>query len=184
MKQILRLLLAILLMGGFAFADTALEERPVETQKEDIQLLKDLEETQRPIEPVKVEPPVVVPLKPKRGVQEFQFLQEVEKLLPATTLEGFGFSYGEGADIVLIFDGDPRPFRAFPLSRRPRIVIDLPGLKTKVQGRHPVTHPIVKRLRIWQHPDKTRVVLDLRVEVPPNIERFEKTLIIHFGEKL
>jgi type IV pilus assembly protein PilQ len=89
---------------------------------------------------------------------------------PATIISDLQASAGkEGAKVVITGNGSISP-NTFMLKDN-RLVIDIPGAKNKFRPRVvPVRKGGLARVRIAQHPDKVRVVLDLT-------ERLEYTVI-------
>jgi hypothetical protein len=84
-------------------------------------------------------------------------------------LEGLETS-SEGADgfrVDVLAHGPIERHRHFFMGDPPRLVIDLPGRwrNPRFQARR-VESRMVERIRIGRHPDKLRLVLDLRSEIP------------------
>jgi type IV pilus assembly protein PilQ len=80
----------------------------------------------------------------------------------ATQLTGVSAKV-EGAGVVvdLAADGRIEGAKAFVLESPPRLVVDLPEMKSAVsQSRVAVEHPVVKAVRVGQHEGKVRVVVD------------------------
>jgi type IV pilus assembly protein PilQ len=68
---------------------------------------------------------------------------------------------GEGLVLDLQADGQIEDARSFVLEAPPRLVVDLPGMKSAVsESRVPVEHAWVSGVRVGQHDDKVRVVVD------------------------
>ena len=66
----------------------------------------------------------------------------------------------QGVKVELIGEGLPADFRNFPLSQPPRLVIDFPGVLSSFPKKFlEVDHPLLKDVRLGQHPDKLRLVL-------------------------
>lgn len=78
------------------------------------------------------------------------------------TLRRVDIDDAEGAlSVALVADGTVRDFKAFPLENPDRLVIDLPGNWT-APGRKtiPVDRKGVARVRLGEHPDRLRIVID------------------------
>jgi type IV pilus assembly protein PilQ len=68
---------------------------------------------------------------------------------------------GGGVVVDLAADGRIDGAKAFVLESPPRLVVDLPEMKSAVpQSRVAVEHPVVKAVRVGQHEGKVRVVVD------------------------
>ncbi len=83
---------------------------------------------------------------------------------PATMLEGIKAVAGEaGVEIKVSADGMIEDYKKFILTTPPRIVFDLPGIKSSYskEQRFPVGSDMVKQVRHFSHPDYLRVVLDV-----------------------
>jgi type IV pilus assembly protein PilQ len=80
----------------------------------------------------------------------------------ATQLTGVSAKVeGEGVVVELAADGRIDGAKSFVLESPPRLVVDLPDLKSAVpQSRVAVEHPVVKAVRVGQHEGKVRVVVD------------------------
>jgi type IV pilus assembly protein PilQ len=88
---------------------------------------------------------------------------EPEPQTPATRLLGVWSERAdeEGSVIRLRTDGFPMELESFTLDDPPRLVIDLPNLQHEVtQGRVELGTQHAARVRIGQHADKVRVVVD------------------------
>jgi type IV pilus assembly protein PilQ len=73
----------------------------------------------------------------------------------------------QGAGLVLDLqaDGQIQDARSFVLEAPPRLVVDLPGMKSEMtESRVPVEHAFVGGVRVGQHDDKVRVVVDGKEE--------------------
>jgi len=80
----------------------------------------------------------------------------------ATQLQGVSAKV-EGAGVVvdLAADGQIEGATSFMLENPPRLVVDLPDMKSAVaQNRVAVDHAVVKSVRVGQHEGKVRVVVD------------------------
>lgn len=86
--------------------------------------------------------------------------------------------------VIIMTDGAVAGFDAFTLPAPPRIVIDLADLTNVYPARRlNVGQGDVKAVRIGQHPDKVRVVMDLETSVVPYSTRKEgKNLVVYVGE--
>jgi type IV pilus assembly protein PilQ len=70
-------------------------------------------------------------------------------------------SEGEGVVVDLQADGQIEEARTFVMEKPLRLVVDLPGMKSQLsQRRFPVEHAQVMAVRVGQHDDKVRVVVD------------------------
>jgi type IV pilus assembly protein PilQ len=80
----------------------------------------------------------------------------------ATKLTGVSTKVeGDGVVVDLKADGKIEGAHAFMLEKPPRLVVDLPEMKSAVtQTRFEVGHGIVKAVRVGQHDGKVRVVVD------------------------
>ena len=64
--------------------------------------------------------------------------------------------------MVFFAAGPIQKYKKFFMDRPPRLVVDLPGnWKGPRESRIKADNDIVKKIRIGNHPDKLRVVLDL-----------------------
>ena len=78
----------------------------------------------------------------------------------ATALTGVR-AEDEGRRIHLLADGHLVAAQTFTLEKPPRLVIDLDGVESRLAAAEvPVASPHVTRVRVGQHPDKLRIVLD------------------------
>lgn len=80
----------------------------------------------------------------------------------ATQLTGVSAkAEGGGVVVDLAADGRIEGAKSFMLESPPRLVVDLPEMKSAVsQSRVAVDHPVVKAVRVGQHEGKVRVVVD------------------------
>jgi len=80
----------------------------------------------------------------------------------ATVLNGVAVkSQGPGVVLDLQADGRIEDAKSFVLEAPLRLVVDLPGLTSQVtDSRVPVEHALVSGIRVGQHEDKVRVVVD------------------------
>jgi type IV pilus assembly protein PilQ len=80
----------------------------------------------------------------------------------ATELTGVSAKVeGEGVVVDLAADGQIEGATSFMLENPPRLVVDLPDMKSAVaQNRVAVDHAVVKAVRVGQHEGKVRVVVD------------------------
>jgi len=80
---------------------------------------------------------------------------------PATTLTAVWASASdEGVLVELGADGAIGDVRQFVLESPLRMVLDLPGLASEAPASNPVNGALVSRIRVGQHEDKVRVVID------------------------
>jgi type IV pilus assembly protein PilQ len=83
----------------------------------------------------------------------------------------------EGARIVIAADGTMKP-TTFMIQGK-RLVIDIPGTKSRVRPRNiPVRKGGVDMVRVGQHPDKVRVVLDLKKPMDYSVTPEGNTLVV------
>ncbi|MFQ5329264.1 MAG: type IV pilus secretin PilQ [Thermodesulfobacteriota bacterium] len=91
-----------------------------------------------------------------------------------------------GGNLVLsiVENGLPGSYNAFGLDSPARLVIDIWGVKNILSDRSiAVDDTLVKRIRVGDHPDKSRIVIDLSSDtVPPHgIEKVGNALVVSFG---
>ncbi len=68
---------------------------------------------------------------------------------------------GDGVLVDLVADGPIEGAQAFVLEQPLRLVVDLPGMKSALANSQlPIDHALVKTVRVGQHDDKVRVVID------------------------
>ncbi len=80
---------------------------------------------------------------------------------PATTLFGVvARDEGSGVIVELQADGSVDRSEAFVLENPLRVVVDLPGLKSQAAPQTDVKTALVGRVRVGQHADKVRIVID------------------------
>ncbi len=86
--------------------------------------------------------------------------------------------------VTLVGDGKIGNYNSFKLGDPPRLVIDI----WNVEKEYPknlvqVDHPLLKRVRLGQHPKKARFVFDsARPQLPPfQIQRAENRLVVSLG---
>jgi hypothetical protein len=79
-------------------------------------------------------------------------------------------SHREEVKVELRGEGLTTDFHSFTLARPPRLVIDFPGVLNSFPKKlMNVNHPLLKNVRLGQHPDKLRVVLTFAaMELPPH----------------
>ncbi len=86
--------------------------------------------------------------------------------------------------VTLIADGKIENYNSFKLGKPSRLVIDIWNVKKEVpKSIIQVDHPLLKRVRVGKHPNKTRFVFD---SVTPQVPRFqinkaENRLVVSFG---
>lgn len=80
----------------------------------------------------------------------------------ASVLKGVDVkSAGDGLVLDLQADGQIQDAKSFVLEAPARLVVDLPGMKSEMPaGQLPVEHALVSGVRVGQHDDKVRVVVD------------------------
>ncbi len=97
---------------------------------------------------------------------------------PATLVKTVRFDQKEGLKLIVTSNGTLSP-HVFLLDEG-RLVIDLPGVKSKVRTKTiPVKDHAVKQVRIGQHPDKLRLVLDLSGTVDYTLEQNKHRLTVY-----
>jgi len=139
-------------------------------------------ELAKPVEEAKVEPEAVVPVAVPPSETPTQELVPVpEKQNMATVVSAVQASAGQdGAKVVILGDGAMAP-NVFMLKDN-RLVIDIPGTKNMVR---PSVIPVRKgglaRVRVAQHVDKVRVVLDLTKPLGYTVTPEGNTLTIAMG---
>lgn len=85
---------------------------------------------------------------------------------PAKTVTGVRFVEGKTLQLVISSDGRLSPKIFFVGKDKKRLVIDFPGVKTEMkQNRIPGDAFFVKQIRIGKHPQKLRLVLDLKQDL-------------------
>ncbi|MFQ5585452.1 MAG: type IV pilus secretin PilQ [Thermodesulfobacteriota bacterium] len=93
---------------------------------------------------------------------------------------------GENESIVrIVGNGPPSSYNSFGLDSPARLVIDIWGAQNVLHERSiDVSDAFVKRVRIGDHPDKSRIVIDFSGEnVPPHsIDKVDNALKVTFGE--
>ncbi len=125
-------------------------------------------------------PPTPAPDAPPAVASESPAAPEVEPqaVLPqAQFLKDIRFERGAGLQMIVTADGllAPRPV----LIDKNRLVIDLPGVKPAMKMRTlPVSDPSVKQVRMGQHPDKIRLVLDLLAPVAYAFRQQDRDLVV------
>jgi type IV pilus assembly protein PilQ len=83
----------------------------------------------------------------------------------------------EGATVVIKADGQMKP-NVFMIKEK-RLVIDVPGAKSRVKPRNiPVRKGGLDMVRVGQHPDKVRVVLDLKKPMEYTVTPEGNTLVV------
>jgi type IV pilus assembly protein PilQ len=87
----------------------------------------------------------------------------------------------DGTQAILIGSGDIFDYKAFALPNPPRIVVDLSNVQQQLETlRIPVRSQELEKVRIWQHPNKVRLVFDLN----PGLESFPPYRLTKSGGKL
>jgi len=94
----------------------------------------------------------------------------------------------EGGAIIIkiVGNGVIGDFNAFDIDKPapPRLVVDVWGVKNSITKRSlRVNSPMIKRVRVGEHPDKVRLVFDSNQKKLPSytIERIEDTLVVTAG---
>jgi len=139
------------------------------------------EATQQEPPPQAAEPPAEDPQQeaaekeaPAAAKQE----KKADKLLRIETKK-------EGGAIIIkiVGNGVIGDFNAFDIDKPapPRLVVDVWGVKNSITKRSlRVNSPMIKRVRVGEHPDKVRLVFDSNQKKLPSytIERIEDTLVV------
>src|SRR3972149_3040205 len=142
------------------------------------------EATQQEPPPQAAEPPAEDPQQeaaekeaPAAAKQE----KKADKLLRIETKK-------EGGAIIIkiVGNGVIGDFNAFDIDKPapPRLVVDVWGVKNSITKRSlRVNSPMIKRVRVGEHPDKVRLVFDSNQKKLPSytIERVEDTLVVTAG---
>lgn len=101
---------------------------------------------------------------------------------PATVLKAINVEHRDGLRVVIAADGELTP-NVFAIGSD-RIVVDLPGVVSLTRRRViAVNDPLLKRVRIGQHPEKVRVVLDLHQATHYEMERGDGRLVVMLGHQ-
>lgn len=122
-----------------------------------IELAKPVEEAKEAREPESIEPEVTAQLMEAVDTEP----KTQPEIGPATVVTDLHASAGkDGVKVIITGDGSMSP-NTFMLKDN-RLVVDIPGTKNTFKPRVvPVRKGGLARVRIAQHPDKVRVVLDL-----------------------
>ncbi|MCP3676625.1 MAG: type IV pilus secretin PilQ [Deltaproteobacteria bacterium] len=125
------------------------------------------------------------------GVVTEELAEETVETIPVTSgpgdrITGIETAGREGELVVSIVEnGPPSSYNAFGLDSPARLVIDIWGVKNTLHERSiDVDDAFVKRVRIGDHPDKSRIVIDFSGDVVPShsIDKVDNTLMVRFGE--
>jgi len=136
-------------------------------------------ELAKPVEEAKAAPEAVAPAPQPEAPKQEQPLQPAKGT--ATVVSAVHASAGkEGAKVVITGDGTMVP-KVFMLKDN-RLVVDIPDTKSSVKPRViPVRKGGLARVRVAQHPDKVRIVLDLTKQLDYTVTPEGNTLIIAMG---
>jgi hypothetical protein len=137
-------------------------------------------------EPVVLKPPEPAVMSPERELDEKVVVIGRREMPKAEKISQILVDKGERVvHVTLIGDGKIGNYTSFTLEQPPRLVIDI----WNVQKEYPksiiqVDHPLLKRVRLGKHPEKTRLVFDsARPQVPQfRIQRDENRLVVSFGQ--
>ncbi|MEE9591299.1 MAG: type IV pilus secretin PilQ [Thermodesulfobacteriota bacterium] len=91
----------------------------------------------------------------------------------------------EGTIVKIITNGSPDNYNSFGLESPARLVIDIWGVESLVQDKTIDVDDInVKRIRIGDHPGKSRIVIDSSRDILPpySIDKVDNTLMVRFGD--
>ena len=76
-----------------------------------------------------------------------------------------------GVQVSLLTDGPVKTYKSFFLQDPPRFVIDLDGdWQTRRWSDIKVNNDLVKNIRIGRHPDRLRIVMDLKSDQVPSFK--------------
>ncbi len=138
-------------------------------------------ELAKPVEEAKAPPEAAAPAQQEQPKKEQAPQPEPEQKSTATVVSAVKASAGkEGVKVLITADGTMSP-KVFMLKDN-RLVIDIPGTTSRVK---PSVIPVRKgglaRVRVAQHADKVRVVLDLTKPLGYTINPEGNTLLIAMG---
>jgi len=136
-------------------------------------------ELAKPVEEAKAEPKVVAPAPQQEAPKQEQPPQPGKGT--ATVVSAVQASAGkEGAKVVITGDGTMLP-KVFMLKDN-RLVVDIPDTKSIVKQRTiPVRKGGLARVRVAQHAEKVRIVMDLTTPLEYTVTPEGNTLIIAMG---
>lgn len=99
----------------------------------------------------------------------------------ATRLTAVHVDHQDGLRVVMAANGVLAP-KVFTVGPPYRVVIDLPGVMNVVKPLvMPVNDPLLRRVRIGQHQQRARVVLDLDEAAPYEIRQEDHRLVVRLG---
>lgn len=102
-------------------------------------------------------------------------VKEETALPPAKSVKNIRFDRKDGLQLVLTADGQLAP-QVFYLDKN-RLVIDFPNVKTTMKAKSiPAKDRAVKQVRIGQHPDKLRLVVDLLTPIAYSAQQVDNEL--------
>jgi hypothetical protein len=101
----------------------------------------------------------------------------IDEPKPAHTLTHVELKQSSG-DATVLISGDGRlSYRIRPLSTD-RVIVDLPNVSTKLTHAFEFNNRIVRQIRIGQHPNVLRLVIDLRQAAVYSVEEGKNTLSV------
>ncbi len=156
-------------------ADVDKGEKTAEEKTTEEKAIKE-KEAEIPVESKTVEPPPIPPAKP---VPPPETVRKVKRIV--------NYVFDKKKDSVtldIIADGKFGDYDAFKLDSPPRLVLDIWGVDTRYPKKSiPVETPLIKRVRIGQHPDKLRLVFETPgTPIPPyQINPINEKLVVSFG---
>ncbi|RLC22190.1 MAG: hypothetical protein DRI57_00490 [Deltaproteobacteria bacterium] len=160
-----------------------LEEKPLVADKPETVMKDDpysltgkKKKSEPPEDPVKgrvndlaAELTVPQPVTKKPAISKADAKKPSVKHKKSRILKGFKPQTSEGKfKLSILSDGPIREYKSFTLAPPPKIVLDMLG-KWKYSGRSAVTvkSDMVKRIRVGEHSDKIRLVIDLKGKRTP-----------------
>ncbi len=130
----------------------------LETEKPD-QPIPSLPGTEAPEPPPVASMPEIESSAEMASIQEYSGLRKLKRINKYMAGKSFG--------LAIRADGPINKYKYFFLKSPPRLVIDLIGEWEKpVNLEIPIESDTIKKVRIWKHPDKLRLVNDLHHEHP------------------
>ncbi len=135
------------------------------------------------VEPEFPEPSTVIP---EKGLDEKVIVTGGTELPKAEKITQILVDKGEEVmNVTLIADREIGDYNAFKLKEPPRLVIDIWNVQTEYpKSLIQVDHPLLKRVRLENHPEKTRFVFEsARPHVPLfRVRRVGNRLVVSLGQ--
>lgn len=122
---------------------------------------------------------------PAMGANQASTIEQgsIEKL-PARTVTGIDLRREQNA-ITVVISGDGKISHEAKLIDDRRLVVDIPQVVSAVQKpQMRVHHPLLTRVRLGDHPDRVRIVMDLASPVTFTVERQGTQLLVKLTEGL